>query len=203
MNPQHHPTPAVLADYVSGALRPAFAAVVSAHVEGCPHCRGEVANLEAVGGALIEGLEPEALDEGRLDAAMAALDDAAPEPDLKSPPTVDRIPFGPKRWLAPGMSIRKAKVGASGDLLYLLRLPAGVSTIPHGHQGTEFTAVLTGSYHDGLDHFAAGDFCELDAKSEHQPQVSADGYCICLIASEKPMRQFTPLGQVIHWLTGV
>jgi putative transcriptional regulator len=203
MIPHHHPTPAVLTDYVSGALRPAFAAVVSAHVEGCPHCRAEVANLEALGGALIEDLEPELLDQGRLDAAMAALDGATPQAPIVATPTVDRIPFGPTRWLAPGMSIRKAKVGASGDLLYLLRLPAGVTTIPHGHQGVEFTAVLSGSYHDGLDRFSAGDFCEMNPNVEHQPQVSADSYCLCLIASEKPMRQFTTLGRMVHWLTGV
>ena len=203
MIPHHHPTPAVLADYVSGALRPAFAAVVSAHVEGCAHCRAEVKTLEALGGALIEDLEPEVLSEGRVDAAMAALDGAKPVEPVVSAPTVDRIPFGPVRWLAPGMSIRKAKVGTGGDLLYLLRLPAGLTTIPHGHHGIEFTTVLTGAYHDGLDHFAAGDFCEMHPDVEHQPQVSADGYCLCLIASEKPMRQFTALGRVVHWLTGV
>ncbi len=46
------------------------------------------------------------------------------------------------------MGIRKAKI-AGGDLLYLLRLPAGLQTIPHGHQGTEFTTVLKGAFDDG------------------------------------------------------
>lgn len=201
-SPRHHPSAAVLSDYVSGALRPAFAVVVAAHLEGCPHCRSEARALEALGGALIEDLAPEKIAEDRVDLAMAALDEPVPAAE-PARPTAQRIPFGRAQWLAPGMTIRKAKLGPGDDLLYLLRLPAGLTTIPHGHLGTEFTAVLTGAYEDGLDRFAAGDFCELDEGVEHQPHVAPGSHCVCLIASEKPMRQFTRLGRLVHWMTGV
>ena len=202
MKPQHHPSPAVLSDYVSGALRPAFATVVAAHLEGCGHCRGEAANLECLGGALIDELAPVALAEDRLDRAMAALDKSAADDGPSVIPTSERIPFGRERWLAPGMSIRKAKM-RGGDLLYMLRLPQGVKTVPHGHQGTEFTTVLKGAYVDGEGRFAAGDFSELNPAVEHQPHVDQGGECICLIASEKPMRMFTVLGRFVHAITGV
>ncbi len=200
--PNHHPAPAVLSDYVSGALRPAFATVVAAHLESCPHCRAAVQTLEALGGAMIEDLAPVSLSEGRIEQAMAALDQAGPEVEAHAV-TADRIPFGPERWLAPGMSIRKAKVGNGEDLLYLLRLPAGQKTVPHGHVGTEFTTVLKGAYVDGEGRFAAGDFCEMSNDIEHQPHVDRGGECLCLIASEKPMRQFTRLGRFVHMITGV
>ena len=201
--PSQHPSGAVLSDYVSGALRPAFAAVVAAHLESCAHCRGEVRALESLGGALIEDLSPAEMSEASLERAMAVLDLAAPEAPAPVRPTVERIPFGPERWLAPGMSIRKAKPGEYGDLLYLLRLPSGQKTVPHGHQGTEFTQVLKGAYVDGDGRMAAGDFCELNDSVEHQPHVDPGGECICLIASEKPMRMFTRLGRFVHAITGV
>lgn len=204
MNPVHHPTEAVLTDYVSGALRPAFAAVVAAHVEGCGHCREHVATLEAVGGALLGELPPSQMAADRLAQVMAAIDASQPlVSEAPTPTTAARIPFGRERWLAPGMSIRKAKVGKHGDLLYLLRLPSGIQAVPHGHQGAEFTTVLKGAYQDVEGCFSAGDFSELDLAVEHQPHVVAGSECICLIASEKPMRMFTPLGRLVHLLTGV
>ena len=201
--PIHHPTDAVLTDYVAGSLRPAFAAVVAAHVEGCAHCRTAMNALEAVGGALIGELPPSQMAADRLAQVMAALDVTVPTVEAAAVPTADRIPFGKERWLAPGMSIRKAKLGQGDDLLYLLRLPAGLKTIPHGHQGSEFTTVLKGAYIDGEGRFAAGDFCDLNPAVEHQPHVDHGGECICLIASEKPMRQTTALGRLVHFLTGV
>jgi putative transcriptional regulator len=201
--PTQHPSSAVLSDYVSGALRPAFAAVVAAHLEACPHCRTEVRALETLGGAMIEDLSPAALSEGSVERVMAALEAAAPAAPEPPRPTLERIPFGPERWLAPGMSIRKAKPGEYGDLLYMLRLPSGQKTVPHGHQGVEFTTVLKGAYVDGNGRMAAGDFCELDDTIEHQPHVDLGGECICLVASEKPMRMFTRLGRFVHAITGV
>ena len=201
--PNHHPTEAVLTDYVAGALRPAFAAVAAAHIESCAHCRGAVKSLEALGGALMSELPPSQLAADRLAQVMAALDVTVPASEAATRPTAQRIPFGKERWLAPGMSIRKAKLGDGADLLYLLRLPAGQRTIPHGHRGAEYTTVLKGAYVDGEGRFAAGDFCDLDPAIEHQPHVDRGGECICLIASEKPMRQMTIVGRLVHLLTGV
>jgi putative transcriptional regulator len=203
--PTKHPTDAVLTDYVSGALKPAFATVVAAHLEHCGECRDVVTGLEAIGGAMIETLQPADMDEARLIEAMSALDRPAPKAKEKtrSGDAAERAPFGPELWLAPGMGIRKARRKRGGELLYLLRLPAGTTTLPHGHCGTEFTTVLKGAYVDGELVYAAGDFCELDDSVDHQPQVVSDGECVCMIASEKPMRMTTRLGKLVQRLTGV
>ena len=199
--PTHHPDDAVLADYVSGALRPAFATVVGAHLEACAHCRASLKGLEALGGEMIDGLDEAPLSDTALDRAMAGLDRPL-HPPASSRATLDRIKFGRELWLAPGMSIRKAKTGG-GDLLYLLRLPAGLQTIPHGHQGTEYTTVVKGAFDDGTGIFAAGDFADVDESVDHLPHVTAQGECICLIASEKPMRVTTLIGRLVHQVTGV
>lgn len=202
MTPTHHPNEAILADYAGGALRPAFAAVVAAHLETCPHCRAHTAALEAAGGELLGGLPPSPLADEALERVMAGIErplaDAPP-----TPPTTARIPFGRELWVGPGMGLRKARL-AGDDLLYLLRLPGGLSTIPHGHEGIEYTAVLKGAFDDGHGVFAAGDFGEMLADDvEHKPSVLPGGECICLIASERPMRVRTFFGHLVHRLTGV
>ncbi|THD56003.1 ChrR family anti-sigma-E factor [Phenylobacterium sp.] len=201
MTPSRHPSQAVLAEYASGALRSPFATVVAAHLEYCPGCRGDVARLEAVGFTLLGELPPTAMAVGRLAQAMAALDGPSP-PSQAQAPTAERVEFGPEQ-VAPGMGVRRAPDGDNGELLYLLRLPAGRQLLLHGHQGVEFTTVLAGAYRDGDEVYAAGDFCELDSSVDHQPQVVSGRDCICVIASEKPMRMDTPLGRSIQDLTGI
>lgn len=202
MSPSHHPSAAILADYASGALRPAFAVVVAAHAERCARCRAELGALEALGGELIADLPAAPMAEESLERVMAGIERPLPTPEPASPPTVDRIPFGRAQWLAPGMTIRKAKLGG-GDLLYLLQLPGGIKTVPHGHEGMEFTTVLDGAYDDETGRFAAGDFAELTDEADHQPTVAPGQPCVCLIASEKPMRMTTWGGRLVQWIAGV
>lgn len=203
MTPNHHPNEAVLADYVSGALRPAFAVAVATHLEACPHCRAQARAMEALGGELVTDLAPSPLADDALARVMAGierpLDSAAATPVR---PAMERIPFGREMWIAPGMSIRKAKMSGS-DLLYRLRLPGGLTTITHGHGGVEFTVVLKGAFDDGQSVLSVGDFAEMTEEIDHTPTVIPGSECICLIASEQPMRVKTTLGRLVHLLTGV
>src|SRR5690606_541540 len=111
------------------------------------HCRAQVSALEAVGGELLTGLAPSPLGDEALERVMAGIERPLGEAPARRPTTA-RIPFGRELWIGPGMGVRKAKL-AGGDLLYLLRLPAGLRTIPHGHEGIEYTAVLKGAFDDG------------------------------------------------------
>lgn len=201
MTPNRHPSQAVLSEYASGALRSPFATVVAAHLEYCPGCCDDVARLESVGFTLLGRLPPTPIAESRLAQAMAALDEPSP-PAQTQGPTTERVEFGPEQ-IASGMGIRRAPDGDNGELLYLLRLPAGRQLLLHGHQGVEFTTVLAGAYRDGDEIYAAGDFCELDASVDHQPRVVSGSDCVCMIASEKPMRMDTPQGKSIQDLTGI
>jgi len=191
--PIHHPSAAVLTDYSSGALRPAFGVVVAAHLEACPHCRATLRGLEALGGEMIAVLPETSLSEQALPRVMAGIErpvDRAPE---GAHTTVDRVPFGRELWLGPGMGIAKAKM-EGGDLLYKLRLPAGQPTFPHGHDGIEYTTVLTGAFDDGFHIYSAGDFAEAGDDLHHKPHVTPGSECICLIASERPLRVTDQVG---------
>lgn len=203
MIPNHHPSEAVLADYVAGAMRPAFATVVAAHLESCAHCRTTVQTLEALGGVMVADLPEEQLSEEALPRALASIERPHAVEQVAVKPVADRIAFGREIRFGPGMAVRKARIDDSGDLLYLLRLPAGLKTIPHSHQGLEFTTVLKGAFDDDEGRFAAGDFAEMTDEIDHRPTVVSDGECVCLIASERPMKVRNFVGRVVQIMTGV
>ncbi len=72
--PSHHPGDTLLIDYSGGALCEGASLVVATHLAFCPCCRRLVTDMDAVGGALLEDLEPEPLDPGCLDALLARID---------------------------------------------------------------------------------------------------------------------------------
>ncbi|MBU6426333.1 MAG: transcriptional regulator, partial [Rhodospirillales bacterium] len=91
----HHPSPETLLAHATGTLAAGHAVVVAAHVQGCAQCQAEQARLEAVGGAMLEGLAPEPLAAEAFARVLARLDDPVPEP----PPPPRRadlaLPLGP------------------------------------------------------------------------------------------------------------
>jgi len=56
--PDHHPSDERLLEYASGAAPEPIALLVATHLALCPACRHVTAELEAVGGALLETLPP-------------------------------------------------------------------------------------------------------------------------------------------------
>ena len=93
-----------------------------------------------------------------------------------------------RRWAAPGVWVAQiSRDRASGRSTYLLRVAAGMSVPPHGHRGTEMTVILKGAFEDRGEIFAAGDFAEVAGEVEHQPKVTRDGECICLICADAPL----------------
>ena len=79
MTIQHHPSDETLAAFAAGTLDEARALVVATHVALCPHCRGAVQMMEAVGGALIKTIAPAAMSDGALADALADADAQTPE----------------------------------------------------------------------------------------------------------------------------
>jgi putative transcriptional regulator len=72
--PNHHPADEMLMDYASGSLAESPSLVVATHMALCPGCRRSVAEMEALGGALLDDLEPEDLAPSCLERMMIRLD---------------------------------------------------------------------------------------------------------------------------------
>ena len=58
----HHPDDALLLAQAAGRLGSGHSLLVASHLENCAECRERVRALEAVGGSMLEELEPAVLN---------------------------------------------------------------------------------------------------------------------------------------------
>jgi putative transcriptional regulator len=195
--PTQHPSDDLILDYARGALEIGRALVLRAHLDACPECRASVRLAEAVGGALVADLAPAELAPDALTKALAQLDlpppppaPAARRPDnwIRVPPDVLIAAERHRRWAAPGVWVAPVtgdrKKGARS---YLLGIGAGIAVPLHTHRGSEFICVLKGAFEDRGHVYRPGDFVESDESVEHQPRVTRDGECVCLIAADSDL----------------
>jgi putative transcriptional regulator len=204
----HHPADHHLIALAAGQLDSARGFVVATHVEACPACRHRIQDYLAVGGELLQAVEPlhvapEAFARTlqRIDAVMPA-DAAAPAPGAAAPAGFPREALAllpprllqgcggePWRWIGPGVRYSEIWVPhAARSKVFLLKIAAGRTLPEHAHGGCEFTQVLSGSFADGRASFAGGDFDETDPQVTHQPVVADDDECICLAYLDSPLR---------------
>lgn len=196
MTIKHHLSDQLLMAYAAGNLPEAFSLVVATHVSLCDACRAELASYEAVGGAVLE-TETATMSEASLEACLARL--GQPEAPVKPSPHRGVFPaplagyvggdLDKVRWKPLGMGVRQAILptakGASARLLYI---PAGQSVPDHGHRGLELTLVLQGAFRDDSARFGPGDVEIADEADEHTPVAEAGVDCICLAATDAPLR---------------
>ncbi len=204
MTPHHHLETATLIGYSAGALPIAFLTVVSAHLSICRACREQLLDADRVGGYLVQRQESAPISIGAREAILSRLFDepaTAPRPEAAFIEThdPDRLPvplwpyfgqtFSSLRWrtIAPGVHHLRATNVTDGHLM-LLRIASGKSVPMHTHGGNELTMILQGAYDDSLGHFAPGDVADLDSDTEHQPITSPGVPCICVAATDAPLR---------------
>ncbi|MDZ4308979.1 MAG: ChrR family anti-sigma-E factor [Cypionkella sp.] len=195
MSIRHHLSDPLLIAYAAGNLPEAFGLVVATHISMCDTCRAQLATFEAVGGAVMDSAAVPMAD-GALEAAMARLG----VPVVSKPlvrrsdfpaPLADYIGGGlaEVKWRSLGMGVRQAILptgkGATARLLYI---PAGQAVPDHGHRGTELTLVLQGAFRDATDRFGPGDVEIATEELEHTPVAEAGEACICLAATDAPLR---------------
>ncbi|RDS83566.1 transcriptional regulator [Dyella monticola] len=205
MTPRHHLDEATIVGYAAGALPTALAVVAAAHLSICRKCRESLRDAEAIGGLLLAQQQAPAVPSTTArEAILAQLSTAQQDPSRKDYEPVrandpDALPaplhryFGPTfsalRWrmVAPGVHRIRATQITNGNLM-LLRIGPGKSVPMHSHQGNELTMVLRGSYVDALGHFSPGDVADLDCDITHQPITSPGLACICVAATDAPLR---------------
>lgn len=195
---RHHLSDSLLMGYSAGQLPEAFNLIVATHVSMCDECRARLAEMDAVGGALLGGAPGVAMGDTSLAATMARIRNAPSEPRARPAPRglfpaplreavggdVDTV-----RWKPVGGGVRQAILStSSGATARLLRIPGGVAVPDHGHRGTELTMVLQGAFHDESDRFGPGDIEIADESTQHTPVADHGVDCICLAVTDAPLR---------------
>lgn len=217
MTTTHHATNETLMRYAAGTLAAAPAIVVKAHLANCPGCRARVGDYEALGGALLEESETTPMSPTALNDLLAILDDEGSGAPVASPPLAPleidgiRLPdalrgcdIGRWRWIGPGMKMSRVGIPQDPDAnLILLKVGPGRALPDHGHVGTEFTYIVSGSFSDRFGRFGPGDLAEMDEDIEHQPVVDIDDECICLAAIEGRMRFKNVIGRMLQPIFGI
>ncbi|MBC7133428.1 MAG: cupin domain-containing protein [Roseovarius sp.] len=196
----HHLTDALLMAYSAGTLPEAFSLTVATHVSMCDECRARLGAFDSIGGALLEeAAEPMAGDS--LAATMARIRAAGGTPRARPPaprrtgvlpaPLCDYVggDLEAVRWRPVGMGVKQAILPtAKGATARLLYIPAGAAVPDHGHRGTELTLVLKGAFLDDDRRFGPGDIEVAGAELDHMPVADIGDDCICLAATDAPLR---------------
>lgn len=218
MTPHHHPTDATLLTYAAGALGDGLSLVVVSHLAYCQVCRDAVAGGEVIGGSMLEAIAPENLAGATRERVLALLDGADGIAPPRAAQTSDpALPAPLGRWLGRnlaavpwrrlGPGLHQFDVVPAGHArsakARLLRIAPGRWLPRHGHAGTELTLVLAGSYTDELGHFARGDISETDDAIVHQPVSDRGEDCICLIATEGPLRFESMIARLFQRFAGI
>jgi len=196
----HHLNDTLLMGYATGNLPEAFNLVVATHISLCDECRARMHSFDAIGGALVDRAESAVLDKGSLAATMALIaDDTWQAPVMEHPaqPGVFPAPLRDYaggdldnvKWRRVGGGVSQAILKTSGKAtVRLLKIPGGVAVPDHGHSGMELTLVLQGAFRDETDRFGAGDIEVADDDMVHTPVAEPGQDCICLAATDAPLR---------------
>jgi putative transcriptional regulator len=215
MTPNHHPTEEALLEYAGGASAESAALVYACHASLCAPCARRLAELEAVGGALLDSgaaqrLAPDALARAlaSLDAPAAhgAADDAAPAaPALLAPFHLPRplarvlaaLPRAPRWHLAlPG--VRTIDLARDGETrVRLIAFKPGVTIPPHDHGGTEHVLVFTGAIEETGRRFGRGDLATRERGEQHEQRIAAGALCVALVVNEGPLVPLTLRGRLL------
>ncbi|MEX0969993.1 MAG: ChrR family anti-sigma-E factor [Paracoccaceae bacterium] len=191
----HHTPDALLAAYASGNLAYPYALAVAAHVSLCMDCRAALEAHQAAGGAVLESTGPAAMTAGKREALLDRLDAPHKPAHVFRPsgifpgPIMQALNGQPPRWRSLGMGNRQCILSAnrqgSARLLYIA---PGQAVPEHTHNGLELTLVLQGSFSDSTGRFGVGDLEVANDDLDHQPIADEGAPCICLAATDAPLR---------------
>ena len=199
MTIKHHISDSLLMAYSAGQLPEAFNLVVATHLSMCDECRVALGAFDAVGGALVECGDEAAVSDKSLDATLAMIASLRPVADVARARAVGIFPapladyvggdLDAVKWRSLGRGVRQAILPtAKGASVRLLHIPAGQAMPDHGHRGMELTLVLQGAFSDGTGRYNRGDVDAETAATQHTPVAEAGLPCICLAATDAPLR---------------
>jgi len=198
MTVKHTLNDELMMGYAAGILPEAFNLVVATHLSLCDESRAGVESYEAVGGAVLESTATSKMSSGALADCLKRIKTEQPEVS-KAKPSEGVFPnplqayvggdLDAVKWRSLGNGTKQAILPtASGATARLLFIPAGTAVPDHGHRGTELTLVLQGAFADEVDRFGRGDIEIANENLNHQPIAEIGEDCICLAATDAPLR---------------
>jgi putative transcriptional regulator len=224
---RYHPSEDWLTAYASGAGDEASSVLIATHLTFCSDCRKAVRKLEAIGGALLDDMDIEELEnlpdapqnpavsrpvlnaeENETDPAaytQGTFSDIAPRPLLRyvfdrlGAKDIDALPW---KFYGPGVKRAVLLQTPNGASVRLLRSRPGAAFPAHRHGSEELTLVLKGAYRDGADRYQTGDVQCASETVAHQPIVEQGGECIALVVSEKPTIPLGIVARIVQRIIG-
>ena len=198
MTIRHHLSDQLLMAYSAGQLPEAFNLVAATHLSMCDECRAALGAFDAVGGAMVECADEAPVADASLEATLAMISLQKPVADARAresgifpAPLADYVggDLNAVKWRKLGMGVRQAILPTEkGASVRLLHIPAGQAMPDHGHRGMELTLVLQGAFSDGTGRYNRGDLDIETEKTQHTPVAEAGLACICLSATDAPLR---------------
>jgi putative transcriptional regulator len=209
--PAHHPNLDLLTEHAAGSLSLAQSACISAHLNYCDVCARTVSQLQGIGSALFERLDPVPVGDALLDRVLARLDEEEPlryeapvdgDGQDATPAFLRRLmagDFSDLSWkqITDALRTTQIRTGDRGFEFSLLHIRAGGEIPTHEHRGSEMTLVLQGGFKDDSGSYSRGDFLFRHGAGSHSPRAFADEDCICLAVLDAPLR-FT--GWKYRWM---
>lgn len=199
MTIKHHLSDQLLMAYSAGDLPEAFNLVAATHVSLCDECRARLAAFDTLGGAVLDSGDVAEMSDASLAACLDRIDGLS-QATARSPlrgegifpaPLADYIDGGLEKvkWRPLGMGVKQALLPTGKDAsARLLFIPGGQAVPDHGHRGLELTLVLQGAFRDEKARFGRGDIEIADEATQHTPVAEDGAVCICLAATDGPLR---------------
>jgi putative transcriptional regulator len=206
---EHRNVDDLLIAHAAGKLPEPVGLAVATHLALNPAARARYRRYEAVGGALLDQLEPAELAPDAWERLEAQLDDAALELDCRAVAADLRLPQPLRDYVAgPLESLRWRNYGAAAEIelpikapgyrTTLIRVRAGRQVPQHTHEGSELTVVLDGAFHDETGHYGRGDLVIADSSLDHRPMADECRDCLCLAVTDAPLRLTGRFGRFLN-----
>jgi len=214
MTTAHHPSESWLIRYAAGRLPDSFRRVIQSHLSVCSTCRDAVDDATEMSALMCSAMPSSAL-RFDLKAFVDDLDEDDIGLDAESASEADFVSLIDQffevggieslKWRSAGRGVSYVRLRSGGDegRLWLLRAAPGTVLPEHTHRGDELTLVLKGAYFNRNQLYSAGDIEEADEHVEHKPVVSADEECICLVATDAPLKFRGWMPRVAQPFTGL
>ena len=216
-----HPSEALLYQYAAGDLSSALSLVVATHIDMCPTCQQNVAELEdelckhyfgSTEAAVAQGARLSQLNTNQMLEAIFA---SASQEQVNNPlPIENMICLEGKRFnLPPALARNSDRIGpwshmvgklwraplnvGNDENINLIYMDQGAIVPEHTHKGVEATLVVNGTFNDEKDSYHDGDFILLDAEHKHTPQTHSED-CLTLACLDAPLHFTSGISRLLN-----